>query len=120
MMTAGEYLRTAAAMHGLSFRAMARALKVHPNVVRRWRRGQVLPSWRRVQAMTQLWGGNPHVIFLGSLLERYCRETGLTPADARRICLGRGSAMPRRSRRQAAPVDVDQLRLPMGAVRGRS
>lgn len=120
MMTAGEYLTTVKAMHGLSFRAMARALRVHPAVLGRWRRGIGVPSWRRLQAMTTLWGGNPHVIFLGTVLERYCRETGLTVEEARRLCLtSRAAAMPRR-RRPLRAADRDQLRLPIEATRARS
>jgi hypothetical protein len=118
MMTAGEYLTTVKGMHGLSFRGMARALRVHPAVLGRWRRGVGAPSWRRLQAMTALWGGNPHIILLGTVLERYCRETGLTREEARRLCLtGRAAAMPRR-RRSSPPVDRDQLRLPIEPGRG--
>jgi transcriptional regulator with XRE-family HTH domain len=110
-MTAGEYLQAIARMHGLTYRAMARALKVDPSVLRRWRTDRVAPSWRRVQAMTALWGGDPHVIFLGTLLERYRRETGLSAKDTQRLCTGRRRGLKRqRSRPQ---VDGNQLQLPM-------
>jgi hypothetical protein len=112
IMTAGEYLQVVARIHGLTFRSMAQALKVAPSVLRRWRRGRVAPSWRRVQAMTALWGGDPHVIFLGTVLERYRRETGLSEQETRRLCTGRRSGLKRKRRR--APTDRMQLQLPMG------
>jgi transcriptional regulator with XRE-family HTH domain len=115
-MTAGEYLQAVARMHGLTFRAMARALKVDPAVLRRWRRDRVAPSWRRVQKMTSLWGGNPHVIFLGTVLEWYRQQTGLTRQETRRLCTGRVSGMARK-RPRAPAVDKDQLSLPMGPAR---
>jgi len=112
IMTAGEYLQAVARMHGLTYRAMARALKVDPSVLRRWRRNRVAPSWRRVQAMTALWGGDPHVIFLGSVLERYRRETGLSEQETQRLCTGRRRGLRRQRRRPQA--DGNQLQLPMG------
>lgn len=111
MMTAGEYLRSVAEMHGLTYRAMARALKVDPAVLRRWRRGVVVPSWRRTQAMTTLWGGDPHVIYLGTMLQRYCQLTGLTLDQARRLCTGRPAAGPRRQKPRAS--ERRQLALPI-------
>jgi len=113
MMTAGEYLQMVARMHGLTYRAMARALKVNPSALRRWRRDLVAPNWRRVQAMTALWGGNPHVIFLGTVLARYRRQTGLSVQETRRLCTGRPSGLRRKTRRPRA-VDRGQLRLPIG------
>lgn len=113
MMTAGEYLRSVAEMHGLTYRAMARALKVDPAVLRRWRRGSVVPSWRRTQAMTALWGGDPHVIYLGTVLQRYCQMTGLTLEEARRLCSGRPTTEPRQPKPRAA--DRGQLALPIDA-----
>jgi transcriptional regulator with XRE-family HTH domain len=112
MMTAGDYLNTVAQMNGLTFRAMAKALKVDPAVLRRWRRGRAAPSWRRVQAMTALWGGNPYVIFLGSMLERYCQQTGTSFEEARRLLSGR-PAGPRRKSRAARVADRAQLQLPI-------
>jgi len=115
MMTAGEYLQSVARMHGVTFRAMARALKVDPAVLRRWRRDLVAPSWHRVQAMTALWGGNPHAIYLGTVLARFCRQTGLSAQETRRLCTGRPSGLPRKARRKRPPVtDREQLRLPIG------
>ena len=111
-MTAGEYLEVIARIHGLTFQAMAKALKVAPSVLRRWRRGRVAPSWRRVQAMTALWGGDPHVIFLGTVLERYRRDTGLSERETRRLCTGRRSGLKRKGRTPTA--DRMQLQLPMG------
>lgn len=111
-MTVGGYLEAVAEIHGLTFRAMARALKVNPTVLRRWRRDAVVPSWRRTQAMTALWGGNPHVIFLGSMLQRYCAQTGVTLAQARRLCVAKAAALPQK-RRPRRSADRAQLQLPM-------
>jgi hypothetical protein len=114
-MTAGEYLQRVSEMHGLTFRAMARALKVDPAVLRRWRRDLVAPTWRRVQVMTALWGGNPHVIYLGTVLARFRRQTGLSPQETRRLCTGRPSGLPRKARRKRTrPGDREQLKLPIG------
>jgi len=118
MMTVGDYLGSVAEMHGLTFRGMARALRVDPTVLRRWRRGRVAPSWRRVQAMTALWGGNPHVIFLGTLLHRYCQVTELSAEQARRLCVGKaqaGLATPQRRRKR---TDRGQLQLPIATGGG--
>jgi transcriptional regulator with XRE-family HTH domain len=113
MMSVGEYIDAVARMHGLTYRAMARALKVTPAVLRRWRRGVVLPSWRRVQAMVGLWGGDAQVIFLGTALERFGRDTGLSKKDIRRLCLGKSRVLPRR-RGRPRPLERDQLNLPIG------
>jgi transcriptional regulator with XRE-family HTH domain len=112
MMSVGEYLEAVARMHGLTYRAMARALKVTPAVLRRWRRGMVLPSWRRVQAMVGLWGGDAQVIFLGTMLDRFGQETGLSRKDIRRLCLGKSRAVPRR-RVRPRQLERDQLDLPI-------
>jgi transcriptional regulator with XRE-family HTH domain len=112
-MTAAEYLDAVARMHGFTFRAMARALKVNPSVLRRWRRGRLVPSWARVRAMTEIWGGDPYVLFLGIVLERYSRETGLSLQEASRLRLGR--RLPVRGRRRTpSAADRDQLQLPIG------
>jgi hypothetical protein len=113
MMTVAEYLGAVAEMHGLTFRGMARALRVHPTVLRRWRRGRVTPSWRRVQAMTSLWGGDPHVIFLGTVLHRYCQMTDLSVEQARRLCVGKARAGLPTPRRQKKRADRGQLQLPI-------
>jgi hypothetical protein len=118
MMTVAEYLNVVAEMHGLTFRGMARALRVGPGVLRRWRRGTVIPSWRRVQGMTALWGGNPQVIYLGTVLQRYCRETGVTLEEARRLCVAKTTpGLPARRRTQRRR-DRGQLQLPIGAAGG--
>jgi hypothetical protein len=105
-------------MHGLTFRGMARALRVDPTVLRRWRRGSVTPSWRRVQAMTALWGGNPHVIFLGTLLQRYSRVTELSVEQARRLCVGKAQAGLPTRRRAKKRGDRGQLQLPIATGAG--
>ena len=118
MMTVGDYLGAVAGMHGLTFRAMARALRVDPAVLRRWRRGRVAPSWRRVQAMTALWGGDPHVIFLGTLLQRYAQVTEVSLEQARRLCVGKTRAgLPTRRRREKR-ADRGQLQLPIATGGG--
>jgi transcriptional regulator with XRE-family HTH domain len=112
MMTAGEYLEAVARMQGLTFREMAHALKIDPSLLRRWRRGVLIPSWRRVQAMTALWGGDPYILFLGAVLQRYCRQTGLTLEEARRLRAGKRVAI-RRRRRPTGAADRAQLSLPI-------
>jgi len=113
MMTVGEYLDAVARMHGLSYRAMARALKVSPTMLLRWRREATRPSWRRIQTMTTLWGGDARVILLGTLLKRYGQETGLSLKEVRSLVTRRergGRGGKRQGRRH---VDKSQLRLPI-------
>jgi hypothetical protein len=81
VVTVPEYLAAVRVMHGLGFAEMARALRVTPSVLRRWRRGTLVPTWRRVQGMTTLWGGDAELLALGAALQRYCRQTGL-PLEA--------------------------------------
>jgi hypothetical protein len=118
MMTVADYLSAVADMHGLTFHAMARALRVDPTVLRRWRRGRVAPSWRRVQAMTALWGGNPHVIFLGTLLQRYALITDLSVEQARRLCVAKAQAGVPARRRPKKRGDRGQLQLPIATGTG--
>jgi transcriptional regulator with XRE-family HTH domain len=112
-LTVPAYLAAVRAMHGLSAAEMARALRVSTSVVRRWLRGTLVPPWRRLRRMTDLWGGSPEMLALGAALQRYSRETGVTLDEAVRILKSgrrnapeRGERGPRRDRRQ--------LSLPIG------
>jgi hypothetical protein len=93
---------------------MARALRVTASVVRRWRRGTLVPTWRRLKSMTALWGGDVELLALGASLQRYCRATGVSLEDAvRMIRSGRRTAPERRS--SPAIRDRRQLPLPIGS-----
>ena len=72
-------------MHGVGPADMARALHVAPSIVRRWFRGTLVPTWRRIQNMTALWGGDPHLLALGASLQRYSRVTGVPLEEAVRM-----------------------------------
>jgi hypothetical protein len=91
---------------------MARALRVNPSVVRRWRRGTLVPTWRRVRAMTALWGGDPELLALGAALQRYCRATGISLEEAVRLVRSGRRTGPTR-RPPAARLDRRQLSLPI-------
>ena len=107
------YLEAVRRLHGMGAAEMARALRVSPSVLRRWGRGTLVPSWRRLRAMTGLWGGSAELLALGAALQRYSRATGISIEDAvlmvrsgRRNAPVRPTAAPRRDRRQ--------LSLPIG------
>ena len=112
ILTVPRYLVAVRSMHGLGVVDIARALRVSPSVVRRWGSGTLVPTWRRVQGMTALWGGDAQLLALGAALQRYCRATGISLEDAVRLV---------RSGRRTGPVrrptargrDRRQLALPM-------
>jgi len=113
-LTVPAYLEAVRAMHGLDVAEMAAALKVSPSVVRRWQHGTMVPTWRRLRRMTELWGGRPEMLALGAALQRFSRETKLEVGDAVRIIKsGRRNAPDRQVRRRS--VDRRQLDLPMGS-----
>ena len=112
IVTVPRYLSAVRAMHAVGVRDMARALHVNPSIVRRWVRGTLVPTFRRLQAMTALWGGDAELLALGAALQRYCRTTGVSLEDAvRMVRAGRRTGPERRP----APRRVDrrQLTLPM-------
>ncbi len=112
MLTVPHYLAAVRSIHGIGSGDMARALQVSPSVMRRWLAGTLVPTWRRVQKMTALWGGDAQLLALGAALQRYCRTTGVSLEDAVRMV---------RSGRRTGPVkrpasrrrDRRQLALPM-------
>ncbi|MCW5891578.1 MAG: hypothetical protein KIT14_13650 [bacterium] len=113
IVTVPAYLDAVERVHGLGPAEMARALRVSPSVLRRWRRGTLVPSWRRIRSMTALWGGNAELLALGAALQRYVRITGVSLEDAvRMVRTGRRNAPVRVAR--ARPRDRRQLSLPMG------
>jgi hypothetical protein len=113
IVTVPAYLAAVRRLHGLGAGEMARALRVSPSVLRRWTRGTLVPSWRRVRSMTTLWGGDAELLALGAALQRYARMTGVSIDDAVRMV---------RSGRRNAPVrptaarvrDRRQLSFPLG------
>jgi hypothetical protein len=112
IVTVPAYLEAVRRLHGIGPGEMARALRVNPSVLRRWARGALVPSWRRVRAMTGLWGGSAELLALGAALQRYARATGVSIDEAvRMLRSGRRNAPERR----AAPRrDRRQLSLPIG------
>jgi hypothetical protein len=85
IVTVPAYLTAVRTMHGVGPSDMARALHVAPSIVRRWIRGTLVPTWRRMQGMTTLWGGDPQLLALGAALQRYCRVTGVPLDEAVRM-----------------------------------
>ena len=113
LVTVPAYLAAVENMHAVGPADMARALRVNASVVRRWRRGTLVPSWRRLKSMTSLWGGDPELLALGAALQRFGRTTGVSLEDAvRMVRSGRRTAPERRPRQSAR--DRRQLTLPMG------
>jgi len=114
IVTVPAYLDAVRRLHGLGSGEMARALRVNPSVLRRWVRGSLVPSWRRVRAMTGLWGGSAELLALGAALQRYSRATGISIDEAvRMVRSGRRNAP---DRRPAGPRrDRRQLSLPIGS-----
>ena len=112
VVTVPRYLAAVRSMHGLRVVDMARTLRVNPSVVRRWLGGTLVPTWRRLQGMTTLWGGDAELLALGAALQRYCRATGVSLEDAVRMARsGRRTGPVRRP--SARPRDRRQLALPM-------
>ena len=112
IVTVPRYLAAVRTMHGVGVTEMARALHVTPSVVRRWLRGTLVPTWRRLKGMTALWGGDAELLALGAALQRYCRATGVALEDAvRMVRTGRHTGPERKP--VARPRDRRQLTLPM-------
>ena len=112
IVTVPRYLAAVQSMHALRVADMARALRVNPSVVRRWRSGTLVPTWRRLQGMTVLWGGDVQLLALGAALQRYCRATGVSLEDAVRMARSGRRTGPVR-RLAVRPRDRRQLALPM-------
>jgi hypothetical protein len=112
LVTVPSYLEAVRRLHGMGPGEMARALRVNPSVLRRWARGTLVPSWRRVRAMTGLWGGNAELLALGAALQRYARATGVSVDEAVRMLRSgrRNAPAPSPGRRR----DRRQLSLPIG------
>ena len=85
IVTVPRYLAAVRTVHGLTTPEMARTLRVAPSVMRRWLRGTLVPSWRRLQGMTTVWGGDAELLALGAALQRYCRTTGVSLEHAVRM-----------------------------------
>jgi hypothetical protein len=112
LVTVPRYLEAVQSLHGLRIPEIARALRVNASVVRRWRRGTLVPTWRRVRAMTALWGGDAELLALGAALQRYCRATGLSLEEAVKLARsGRRTGPVRRP--PPARLDRRQLSLPI-------
>ena len=112
LVTVPQYLAAVRTVHAVGMTDMARALHVTPSVVRRWLRGTLVPSWRRLKGMTALWGGDPELLALGAALQRYCRATGVAVEDAvRMVRTGRRTGPERKP--LARQRDRRQLTLPM-------
>src|SRR5215831_19914202 len=113
IVTVPAYLDAVQRLHGVGRGEMARALRVNPSVLRRWARGTLVPTWRRVRAMTGLWGGSAELLALGAALQRYTRSTGISIEDAVRMVRSGRRNLP--ERRPAGPRrDRRQLSLPIG------
>jgi hypothetical protein len=112
IVTVPRYLAAVRTMHAVRVTDMARALHVSPSVVRRWLAGTLVPGWRRLRAMTALWGGDAELLALGAALQRYCRATGVGLEDAvRMVRAGRRTGPERRP--ASRPRDRRQLTLPI-------
>src|SRR5215475_13035479 len=114
IITVPAYLEAVQRLHGVGRGEMARALRVNPSVLRRWARGTLVPTWRRVRAMSGLWGGSAELLALGAALQRYSRATGISVDEAVRMVRSGRRTMP--DRRAPAPRrDRRQLSLPIGS-----
>lgn len=112
IVTVPAYLAAVRRLYGLGAGEMARALRVSPSVLRRWTRGTLVPSWRRVRSMTTLWGGDAELLALGAALQRYARMTGVSIDDAvRMVRSGRRNAPMRPTSARAR--DRRQLSFPL-------
>lgn len=113
ILTVPVYLRAVRSLHALGVREIARGLHVSPSVVRRWLAGTLVPGWRRMKAMTALWGGDAVLLALGAALQRYCRTTGVALEDALRLVRSGRAGGRARLRRATGTRDRRQLSLPI-------
>ena len=104
IVTVPRYLAAVRTMHAVRVTDMARALHVSPSVVRRWLAGALVPGWRRLRAMTALWGGDAELLALGAALQRYCRATGVGLEDAVRMVRAGRRTGPRRPTSRVRPA----------------
>jgi hypothetical protein len=114
LITVPAYLEAVRRLYGLGPGEMARSLRVNPSVLRRWARGTLVPSWRRVRTMTGLWGGSPELLALGAALQRYARATGIPIDEAVRMLRSGRRQGPERRKVAATRRDRRQLSLPIG------
>ena len=113
MVTVPVYLTAVESLHGIGTAEMARALGVTLGAVRRWRRGQQIPSFRRVRQMVSRWGGDAELLALGTSLQRFARETGVSLEDAVKLVRSGRRTAPQRKR--TPTHNRNQLSLPIGA-----
>jgi DNA-binding transcriptional MerR regulator len=111
-LTVPAYLAAVQRLHGLAPADMVRALRVSPSVLRRWQRGTLIPTWRRLRGMTTLWGGDPELLALGATLQRWSRMTGLPVEEAARM-LQTGRRHAPGPRRPRSAGDRRQIPLPI-------
>ena len=113
LVTIPVYLDAVERLHGIGAAEVARALGVTVSAVRRWRRGQQVPTWRRVRQMVSRWGGDAELLALGAALQRYARETGVSLEDAIKLVRSGRRVAPKRVRARMV-VPRNQLSLPIG------
>ena len=113
LVTLPVYLDAVESLHGIGSSEMARALGVTVAAVRRWRRGEQVPSWRRVRQLVSRWGGDAELLGLGAALQRFARATGLSIDDAVKLVRSGRRTAPERQRPRSAALR-NQLRLPIG------
>ncbi|HEV7733359.1 MAG TPA: helix-turn-helix transcriptional regulator [Candidatus Binatia bacterium] len=112
IVTVPAYLAAVRRLYGLGAGEMAKALRVSPSVLRRWTRGTMVPTWRRMRSMTTLWGGSAELLALGAAMQRYARVTGVSIDEAvRMVRSGRRNAPARPTARRVR--DRRQLSLPI-------
>lgn len=114
VVTIPTYLAAVESLHGIGSADMARALGVTVSAVRRWRRGEQVPSWRRVRQLVTRWGGDAELLALGAALQRFARETGLSLDEAVKLVRSGRRTAPKRPVPRVRELR-NQLSLPIGS-----
>jgi transcriptional regulator with XRE-family HTH domain len=105
-----DYLDALRRVHGVETPDVAAVAGVSEAEVRRWLRGTYAPAYATIHALTERYGGDPKMVYLAVVLERFARQVGCTLDDAAGLPFSRRSGRPSR-RRAALAVDRRQLSL---------
>lgn len=104
-----DYLDAVERIHRVDSEEIAASARVTANEVRRWRRGTHSPSWPAIEALSRRFGGDARLVYLGVVLERFCRHVGLSLEEAASLPFSRRRATPDRRRRARQTADRRQL-----------
>jgi transcriptional regulator with XRE-family HTH domain len=98
----GEYLDAVERLYRVNVEEIASAAGVSAGEVRRWRRGTNAPTFRTVEVLTERFGGDARLVYLGVVLERFSRHVGCDLDEAATMPFSRRRPTPSRPRGRGA------------------